>query len=232
MTDRWAQTLALGHLPPLWPWFCCLTHLHFRALTCGGRLTAPSPWQQGCLDTGAQGTHGPDPGRSTALASAPQPGPQTGREVRGSPVGSQHHRTASPGLLQYRPPQVPLGAGIHPGAGLVLKERAHDGGCCGCALGHAGCVRPGPERGGVGGRPHAGSTDKHGFTTAGGPRGRPTLLHRPPAQNLQRKTGKRKPPQGAPPGSVGSLGTRSLPPSGNTGAFTEPLLKEKRSGTA
>lgn len=46
-------------------------------------------------------------------------------EPPGSPVGAQDHSTARLSLLPHHFPQVPLGAGVHPGAGLVLKEREH-----------------------------------------------------------------------------------------------------------
>lgn len=80
------------------------------------------------------------------LLPAPQPGPPTSRKGCGSPVGGQHHCTASPSLLHDRVPQEPLGAGIHPGAGLILKERAHDDGCWGCTPGHAGPAGMGGPR--------------------------------------------------------------------------------------
>lgn len=46
-------------------------------------------------------------------------------EPPGSPVGTQDHSTARLSLLPHRFPQVPLGAGVHPRAGLVLKGKGH-----------------------------------------------------------------------------------------------------------
>lgn len=93
----------------LWPWLpdCpCLWAVPCLYDTVRNAAAAELLWARG-------------PGGQARL-DAPSPCPPGLAHC--SPVRGQHHGTALQNLLRYRSPQEPLGAGVHPRAGLILVK--------------------------------------------------------------------------------------------------------------